>query len=124
MSKEKYNHKMPKHWKRVKKALNKAMAKEMGLKKNDKRDCIYFSLDSTLAHVIYHTLSQFKEYSEGYTEKWGDENPSKIMDDMLLFFQMYVNGDIWDKEFEPEEYKTMKKETFGKFYEYFEHLWT
>lgn len=119
--------KMPKHWKKVKKAFNEAMKVEMELSEDDDRDCIYFSLDSSLAHLLSYLLYEFSEYMSHYTESWGDmgyEATYQCVYDMARFFTEYKDNKFDDKWKTPEEYEAFKKETFGKFYEYFEHLWT
>lgn len=119
--------KMPKHWKKVKKALNEAMKIEMGLDKDDDRDCIYFSLDSTIAHMMAYLMPEFIKYSKKYTETWGNmthDETFKIMRDMNKWFQAYIKDDFDTQWKSTEEYEEFKKRTFGKFYEHFEGLWT
>lgn len=119
--------KMPKHWRKVKDALNEAMKIEMNLPEDDERDCIYFSLDSTLAHLNFWLLTEFIKYSRKYTEGWGNlshDETFKVMKDMRKWFKEYIKDDF-DVKFETkEEYEKFKKKTFGKYYEFFEGLWT
>lgn len=125
MTKIPYNHKMPDHWLKVKEALNEAMKVEFDIDKEDDRDVVYFNLDTTISHLLFHLLSEFYEYMGTITESWGELSPGEtyeIVEKMKEYFQKYIEDDITFTM--GKKYEKFKKETFGKFYEYFESLWT
>ena len=127
MSKKKNKNKIPKHWRKVKKALNEAMKIEMELDPKDKRDCLYFSFDGTVATLLSHLLPDFWKYCKNYSDSWNgmsSEETAKVMEDMIHYFQNYRTY-LFEMEWDSaEEYQEYKKKTFGKFYEHFEDLWS
>lgn len=82
-----------------------------------------WSLDFTLAKLIYPRLKAFRETTVSYPTNLEDFNEwQDILDKMLYSFEFLASDDKWDN-FEKEASKEIQEgvELFGK---YFMHLWS
>lgn len=85
-------------------------------------DSDFYSLDYTLAYVIHPALVKFKEHKyRGYPHPLSEEEWEKILDKMILAFELIIKGTGWEID-RKKSYQV--KEGLRLFGEWYTNLWT
>lgn len=82
-----------------------------------------FSLDNTLAYIIYPALLKYKECKHGHPANMTDKQWDEIIDEMAQAFRMIRDEEDYSFNNDYEEVQKKIKKGLKLFAKHYQHLW-